>query len=61
VADNVTDIGALRKQGINGVNEFIFVCENTLAGLRVNAAAGCPELDASNIVAGTTAILVHAA
>ena len=61
VTDNVTDIGALREQRINGLNEFIFVCEDTLLGLRVNAAAGCPELDASDIAAGAAAFIVHAA
>ena len=61
MADNVSDIGALGEQGINGFNQFIFVCEDMLVGLRVNAAAACPELDASDIAAGTTASIVHAA
>lgn len=41
--------------------EFIFACEDTLLGLRVNAAPGCPALDASDIAAGTAAITVHEA
>jgi hypothetical protein len=61
VADNVTNIGAVREQGVNGFNKFIFVCEDTLMGLRVNAAAGGPELDASDVAAGTTAFIVYAA
>ena len=61
MADNVTDIGALREQGINGFNEFIFVCEDTLLDPRVNAAAGFPEFDASSIAAGMTNFIVRAA
>jgi hypothetical protein len=61
VTDNVTDIGALREQGINGFDKFIFVCEDTLLGLRENTAARFPELDASGIAAGMTTLIVRAA
>jgi hypothetical protein len=43
------------------VDEFIFVCEDTLLGLRLNAGAGFPELDASGKAAGITAFIVRAA
>ena len=59
VADKVTDVRAMREQGINGFNEFIFVYEDTLLNFRVNAAPGLPELDASRIAAGTTAFIVR--
>ena len=61
VTENVTDIGTLREQRIDGLNEFTFICEDTLLGLRVNAAAVCPELDASDIAADTAGFIGHAA
>jgi len=61
VVEDVTYIGAMREQGIDSLNELIFVCEDTLLGLRVNALASRPELDVSGIAAGTTAFIMHAA
>ena len=61
MADNVTDIGALTEQRINDFNELIFVGKDSLLGLRVAAATGFPELDASGKAAGAAAFVVHAA
>ena len=57
VADNITDIGAVMEQRVDGLNEFIFVCEDSLPGLRVNASPSGPELDVSDIATGTTSFL----
>lgn len=61
MAHDVTDIGAVREQGVNGFNEFIFVREDTLLNPRAIAAAGSPGLNASDVAAGTTAFIMHAA
>jgi hypothetical protein len=51
VAEDVSDIRAIRKKRIQGFNQFAFILEEALVSFRLSSRARCPGLDSNNVVA----------
>ena len=60
LTENVTDVGAARKQRVNGFDEFTFIGEDTLPGFDAGAHASGPGLDAGDVAAGALSLNVRA-
>ena len=60
VTENVTDVGAARKQRVNGFDELTFIGKDTLAGFGAGAHASGPWLDAGDVAAGVVTFAVRA-
>lgn len=61
MAKNITDIGAVREQGVDGFNEFIFVLKGKLLSFGMSANLDGPKPDVSDVAAGETIFVVCAA
>ncbi|HVT99480.1 MAG TPA: hypothetical protein VHE33_18415 [Acidobacteriaceae bacterium] len=51
IVEDMTYIRSVRKNRIDGSNQFILIFEEPLAGRRARSPARCPELDAKPVVA----------
>jgi hypothetical protein len=60
VTENIPDVGAARKQRVNGCDEITFIGKDALAGFGVGAHASGPRLDAGDIAAGVITSVVCA-
>ena len=60
VAKNVTDVGASRKQRVNGFDELTFIREDSLTAFGAGAHASGPGLDAGDVAAGAVRFIVRA-
>jgi hypothetical protein len=60
MAENITDIGAMWKQRVDSLDEFVFVHKSMFLSLFMRATSDAPEPDASNVVAGKANIVVRA-
>ena len=60
VTENVTDVGAARKQRVNGFDELTFIGEDTFPGFGAGAHASGPGLDAGDVAAGAVRFIVRA-
>src|SRR5580704_5842589 len=60
MAKNITDIGAVRKQRVDGFNEFIFVHKGIFLIFSMSATSGGPEPYISEVAAGETTFVVRA-
>ena len=60
VTENITDVGASRKQRVNGFDELTFISEDTLPGFGAGAHASGPGLDAGDVAAGAFSLNVRA-
>ena len=60
VTENITDVGAARKQRVNGFDEVTFIGEDALAGFGACAHASGPGMDAGDVAAGAVRFLVRA-
>ena len=59
VTENVTDVGAARKQRVNGFDELTFIGEDTFR-FGAGAHASGPRLDAGDVAAGAVRFIVRA-
>ena len=50
VAEDVSNIRAVRKKRIHGVNQLGFIIEEALVSFRLSSRARCPGLDSNNVV-----------
>jgi hypothetical protein len=60
VAKNITDVGASRKQRVNGFDEVTLIAEGTFMGFRTGADPGSPGPDASKVTASVDAFVAGA-
>ena len=60
VTEDITDVGAARKQRVNGFDEVTFIGEDALAGFGSGAHASGPGLDAGDVAAGAIRFIVRA-
>lgn len=60
MAKNITDIGPLRKQWVNGFDEITVIAEGTLMGFCAGADASSPGSDSSKVTARVDAFVMRA-
>ena len=61
MAQNITDIGAVREQGVQGLSQFIFIHKGTLLILGLSVISARPESDIRDVAAGETSFDMGAA
>jgi hypothetical protein len=58
VAENITDIGAVRKQRIDDFNKFVFVPKGMLVSFGMRARSKVPKPNVSGVEAGETVFVM---